>query len=394
MVCLFAADRARAYDVGNAPYLGSFGVHTPNPPGDFTTTVENAVHDATGSVYVVETSRVQKFDRDGHLLLWWNCSGCYGADVNQATGDVYVTLYDQHTIKRFTSDGVFVTSWGGFGTAPGLVEYPHGIAVDPTNGEVYVFDTGNARINVYDANGTYLRRFGQAGLGAGDFSGLPSPGGVAIDSVNHFVYVTDPRIHRLFKFSRAGAFITKWGDPLGIEPGHFHWPRSVDVDGQGRVYVTDTDSERIQYFEANGTYIGQIQGPNNVTDGAFHPRDIAINRLTGEKYVNAAYAFREDKFDANNTFVRSWGGHDVQGASIEAPQGIAISPTTGDVFLFDSSNMLMKRFSAGGAFIKQWGGSNRIDVAQPGLFGQGIQSAVGVGPDGRLWTGMVSVYYS
>jgi DNA-binding beta-propeller fold protein YncE len=394
VVCLVAADRAEAYDVGTAPYLGSFGIHSPNPPGDFTTTVENAVHDATGSVYVVETSRIQKFDRDGNLLLWWNCSGCYGADVNQTTGDVYVTLYDQHTIKRFTPNGALVTSWGGFGNQPGLVEYPHGIAVDATNGEVYVFDTGNGRVNVYDANGTYLRKFGQIGSGPGDFSGVPSPGGVAVDWVNHFVYVTDPRIHRLFKFTTAGVFVSKWGDPSGNQPGFFHWPRAVAVDGQGRVYVTDTDSERIQYFENDGTPLGQFQGPNNLTQGPFHPRDIAINRLTGEKYVNASYAFREDKFDANNVLVKSWGHRLLDGSYIEGPEGVAVSPTTGDVFVVDSGNMLMKRFSAGGGFLKQWGGSNRIDVGQPGLIGFATQSALGPGPDGRVWTGIVSVYYS
>jgi tripartite motif-containing protein 71 len=393
-VSLCLVRSSSAADIDTAPFLFSFGVRSPNPAGGFGMSIENAVHDATGSVYVVESTRVQKFDRDGAFQLLWNCSGCAGVDVNQMTGDVYVTVYDQHQVKQYTANGGFVRQWGSQGVGNGLFSYPHGIAVDSATGEVYVFDTGNARIQVFSATGVYLRQFGQAGAGDADFSGLPSPGGVAFDSVNQLVYVTDPRVHRLFKFTPAGAFIAKWGDPLGIEPGHFHWPRSVEIDGQGRVYVTDTDSERIQYFQSDGTYLGQFQGPNNVIDGAFHPRDIAINRLTGEKYVNAAYAFREDKFDANNAFVRSWGGHDAEGSSIEAPQGIAVSPTTGDVFLFDSSNMIMKRFSAGGAFIKQWGGSNRIDVAQPGLFGQGIQSAVGVGADGRLWTGMVSVYYS
>jgi DNA-binding beta-propeller fold protein YncE len=388
------ARSSSATDVDTAPYLFSFGVRSPNPPGGLTMTIESGVHYATGSVYVVESTRVQKFDRDGGYLLGWTCSGCAGIGVNQTTGDVYVTVYDQHQVKQFNANGVFVRQWGTNGSGDGQLAFPHGVAVDSDSGEVFVFDTGNGRIEVFSGTGTYLRQFGHIGVGPGDFSGLPSPGGITVDEANDLVYVTDPRIHRLFKWTTAGVFVTKWGDPLGIDPGHFHWPRSVDVDGQGRVYVTDTDSERIQYFEADGTYLGQIQGPNNVIDGAFHPRDIAINRLTGEKYVNAAYAFREDKFDANNVFVRSWGGHNVDGSSIEAPQGIAISPTTGDVFLFDSSNMLMKRFSAGGAFIKQWGGSNRIDVAQPGLFGQGIQSGVGVGADGRLWTGMVSVYYA
>ena len=393
VVSLLAPGMAQAYDVDTAPFMGSFGFKSPNPPGHFTMTIQNAVHDATGNVYVVESLRVQKFDRDGNFLLTWACYSCSGIDVNQATGDVYVTLYDLQAIRRYSANGVLLGGWGGWGSGPGLVKNPHGIAVDPTTGSVYVFDTGNGRVQVFDANGVYQRAFGHPGTGPADFSGLPSPGSVAFDAVNRVVYVTDPRIYQVKKFAEDGTFIRKWGDPVGGEPGHFRWPRSVEVDGDGRVFVTDTDSERIQYFTPDGDYLGQFQGPNSVAEGAFHPRDIAINRLTGEKYVNAAYAFREDKFDANNQFVLSWGGRDLTGPQIEGPHGIAVSPVGGDVYLVDSTNMLIKRFSAGGAFIKQWGGSNRIDVSNPGLIGQGTQSALGVGPDGRVWTGIVSLYY-
>jgi len=393
-VCLAMMRSASAADVDTAPLLLTFGARSPNPIGNFTPMIQNAVHDATGHVYVLESSRVQKFDRDGTYILSWACFSCSGIDVNQATGDVYVTLYDLHSIRRYTANGVFFSGWGGFGSAPGLVRYPHGIAVDPVTGEVYVFDTGNGRVQVFSATGTYLRQFGQTGTGPGDFSGLPSPGGVAFDAVNRVVYVTDPRIYQVKKFAEDGTFLLKWGNTASLSFGQLRWARSVEVDGQGRVFVTNTDAERVDYFTPNGVFLGTFQGPHNLTDGPFHPRDIAINRLTGEKYVNASYAFREDKFDANNVFVRSWGGRILDGYNLEAPHGIAVSPTTGDLYLVDSGNFLIKRFSAGGAFIRQWGGSNEIDAANPGLIGQGVQSALGVGPDGRVWTGIVTLYYT
>jgi DNA-binding beta-propeller fold protein YncE len=386
---------ARAGDVGSAPSLGSFGVRSPYTPGSLPgLTVENAVHDASGTVYVVDTVRLHKFDRDGNFITSWFCFSCYGIDVNQTTGDLYVVLNDQHQVKQFTSTGTLVRQWGTFGVGNGQFRFPHGVGVDSVTGNVYIFDTGNGRIQVFDSTGVYLRQFGHVGTGPADFSGVNSPGAVAFDAVRRVLYVTDPRIYQVKKFAEDGTFIRKWGDPLGTDPGHFQWPRSVEVAGNGDVYVADTDSGRIQYFTQDGAYLGQFIGPNNLAVGPFHPRDIAINRITGEKYVNASYAFREDKLDANNQFVKSFGGKQVDGSFLDAPFGLATNPTTGDVYLVDSNNFLFKRFSPGGAFLKQWGGSSAIDVSQPGLVGQGVQSAMVVQPDGKAWSGTTGQFYA
>ena len=381
---------ARAADIGTAPQIGSFGKFPPNPPGLLgSLSIENAVHDATGAVYVVETPRVSKFDRDGTFLLSWPCANCFGIDVNQASGDVYVTLQAANLVQQFSSTGGFVRQWGTFGTGNGQFNGPHGIAVDPVTGNVFVYDTGNSRIQVFDGQGNYLRQFG----GGGFLSAVVNPGGLAFDAVNRWLYVTDPPFYRVTKYAEDGTRLTSWGDPVGNALGHFRWPRSVEVDGNGLVYVTDTDSERIQFFTPDGVYLGQFQGPQDLVNGPFHPRDIAINRLTGEKYVNAAYAFREDKFDANNVYVKSWGGKNKDGYLLDAPDGIDVTPN-GDVVVVDVGNFLMKRFSAGGGFRREWSASNRVDVTMPGLIGQGAHSAIAVDPDGELWSGTVAVFYA
>jgi len=398
-LCLLGAvaSDARAFDIGSAPYLGSFGITPPNPAGYLgSLTVENAVQDSTGYVYVVETTRISKFDRDGNLVLTWPCIACYGIDVNQSTGDVYVVQQPLDTVTQFSSTGSFIRVFGSYGNGPGQFSGPHGIGVDPVTGNVFVWDTGNARVEVFDGTGVFLRQFGQKGTGTSpsDLSGVPSPGGLAFDSVNRWVYVTDPPFHRVLKYAEDGTFITKWGDPTGSTPGHFHWPRSVEVDGSGNVYVTDTDSERVQYFANDGTYLGQFQGPQNVTQGPFHPRDIAINRITGEKYVNAAYAYREDKFDPNNVYVKSWGGKYTSGSYVDQPMGISVDPNTGDVVIVDASAFLFKRFTHGGAFKNLWSWSYRVDITMPGGTGQGNHTAVFVAPDSSVWTGTVGTFYS
>jgi len=376
----------------DAPFVAEWGLRSPRLPGLFDFTISNAVDDVTGDVYTVESTRVQKFDRDGNFILEWPCEGCNGIDVNSVTHDVYLSR-SAHRIIQYTSSGVSIREWGSFGSGQAQFISPHGVSVDSVTGNVYIADTGNGRIQVFGSNGAFVRQIGSPGNGDGTFSGLPSPAGIAFDPAARVVYATDPPRQELQSFDEFGTFLQRWGG-LGVLPGQFRWPRSVAVDSEGRVYVTDTDSERIQYFTSDGIFIGSFQGPHTRAQGPFHPRDIAINLNTDEKYVNAAYAFREDKFDASNNYVLSWGGRVLNGSYLYAPRGIATSPKTGDVYVFDSGHFLVKRFSAGGAFLSQWGGSLRLGFTQPGLFGFVVESALTVDPDGSVWTGLIGTQYA
>jgi len=78
-----------------------------------------------------------------------------------------------------------------------------------SDGRFYVLDAGNARIVVFDGQGTYTTQFGTAGHGAGGFDfgdGLRIPGGlnlagsIAVDG-DGFIYVADVGNRRIQKFS-------------------------------------------------------------------------------------------------------------------------------------------------------------------------------------------------
>jgi DNA-binding beta-propeller fold protein YncE len=64
-------------------------------------------------------------------------------------GSVYVEDHRNHRIQKFTSDGVFVTKWGTYGTGDGQFRDPRGVAVGP-DGSVYVADWGNHRIQRFN----------------------------------------------------------------------------------------------------------------------------------------------------------------------------------------------------------------------------------------------------
>ena len=100
----------------------------------------------------------------------------------------------------------YVTSWGQNGSGDGQFIIPFGLAVAP-NGDVYVADYGNNRIQVFDANGVFELKWGTPGTLDGQMS---TPNGVAVDLGGN-VYVTDTGNNRIQKFSATGTFVTKWG---------------------------------------------------------------------------------------------------------------------------------------------------------------------------------------
>ena len=66
-----------------------------------------------------------------------------GIAVSSRDGTVYISDQNTDSIKKFTSDGVFIIEWGTFGNANGKFRNPEGIAVSPLDGSVYVTETGN-----------------------------------------------------------------------------------------------------------------------------------------------------------------------------------------------------------------------------------------------------------
>ena len=165
------------------------------------------------------------------------------ADVQ---GNFYVVDTDNNRIQKFNAAGNFVTQWGSEGSENGQFYEPWSVAVDGS-GNVYVADTSNHRIQKFDTAGVYQTQWGSKGTENGQFS---SPQGVAVDGQN--VYVADTYNHRIQKFDTAGVYQTQWGSK-GTENGQFEWPQGVAADGQN-VYVADTSNHRIQKFDTAGVY--------------------------------------------------------------------------------------------------------------------------------------------
>ena len=134
---------------------------------------------------------------------------------------------------------------GGNGTGDGNDQFgdPRGVTIDPSeDGNVYVADRHNHRVQVFTKAGVYVRTIG--GNGAGDgIDQLWNPEGVAVES--DLVFVADTGNHRVQVFTKAGAYVrTIGGNGQGEGSNQFEMDPTADVAVEsgkdGHVYVVDS----------------------------------------------------------------------------------------------------------------------------------------------------------
>jgi DNA-binding beta-propeller fold protein YncE len=162
-------------------------------------------------------------------------------------------------VTAFNPDGTIATSWGSAGQADGQFQEPWGIAVAP-NGNVYVADTWNHRVQYFDSSGKFLGKWGRLGDAKGrtdaDQGVFWGPRSIAISSGGD-VYVTDTGNKRVQVFGLDGSFKRMFGGE-GAAPGQFKEQVGVALDSQGNVWVADTWNNRIQKLSPEGAPLLQI----------------------------------------------------------------------------------------------------------------------------------------
>jgi sugar lactone lactonase YvrE len=127
-------------------------------------------------------------------------------------------------------------------TAPGDFSQPTNVAVD-ADGNLFVSDTWNNRIQVFDADGQFIRAFGKAGDGPGYFA---RPKGIAVDSDGH-VWVADAMQDRVQVFTPEGHLLI-WLGGNGLLPGQFSALAGLAIDKQNRILTSEQYPGRVQIF--------------------------------------------------------------------------------------------------------------------------------------------------
>lgn len=150
---------------------------------------------------------------------------------------------------------LFLSTWGTHGSARGQFNLPTGIDVSNSTSQVFVADTDNHRIQVFDISGNYQFSWGS------DYFQKPVAVAVWSPSVSPpsgFIVVCDRDANTIWKFDLiTHNFLAHWGS-FGSGPGQFNYPTGIDVDPLGNVWVVDTLNNRIQLFDSSGAYLGKF----------------------------------------------------------------------------------------------------------------------------------------
>jgi len=305
-------------------------------------------------------------DPTSGVLTWTpNSTGDSTTITVKVTDDATLPLSDEKSFYIMVQV-VSLKSWGSQGAGEGEFEMPSGIVID-SQGNIYMTDTDNHRIQKFDSNGNFLLQWGSQGIENGQFN---SPQGIAIDFQDN-IYIADTLNHRIQKFDKNGNFKSALGSE-GTADGEFSEPRGITVDAMDAIYVADTNNNRIQKFDSNGFHINTL-GTLGSADGEFdQPIGIATDSQMFLYVIDSANN-RVQKFDDNGNFQTTWGTPGAGDGEFNQPVGIAID-SQAQVYITDANHRI-QTFDSAGVFLGTFGSSGSAN----GEFNQPIGIAINGG---------------
>ena len=190
---------------------------------------ESIAVDDMDNIYVSSRDKMQKFSSSGELIKWVGMDSKPDG-VTLYNNEVYVCDTGNNQIQVFDLDLNFIRSIGLYGKGRGKFEAPLDVKFD-TDGYMYIADYGNERVQVLDRSGHFIRVFGEEGKGK-----LREP--TALHIVDNYVYVCTRRNIAVYRTS--GQFVTSFGE--------FSQCANITSYADGFIYVCDFWNGLIQIF--------------------------------------------------------------------------------------------------------------------------------------------------
>lgn len=236
----------------------------------------------------------------------------------------------------------------------GGLSAPRNMAVGP-DGRIFVADSGNHRIQVFEADGTPLTEFGEFGTEPGQFN---EPWGIAVDASH--VYVADTWNHRVQKFTLDGDLVGVFGQsgsaadvPENNGLGLFFGPRDIHLYGLDQLLVTDTGNHRFQVLTRDGEFITQAGSQGSGFSQMNEPVGFTYG-LNGDIYLVDTWNGRIQQFTNDLIGYNEWRVNAWNGNSINNKPYIA-SDTNGRLYVSDPEGARILIFDAQGNYLARFG---------------------------------------
>ena len=308
--------------------------------GQFDSPISIAI-DALGKFFVVDSdnNRIQVFEDDGKFQSKFGSSNsaldeylgsAKGIVIQESTKEILVSNIETDSISVFDSNGNFMFEFDSF-DGNNDFRNPTNMIIDNSNQILYVSDSGNDRIVIFELvtgstcpSGTdevidgvcFIEEFGTAGTSDGEFD---DPKGLAYDSVNDLLYVADSGNDRIQVFEivdgntcpsgtneivNGVCFVEEFGT-TGTGNGQFDTPMGIALDTiNDLLVVADSDNDRIQVFDLNsGPVVLLPNKPDNLKASPVSPTSIILSWTEPDMAANipAISGYKiEYKFGSND----------------------------------------------------------------------------------------------
>lgn len=171
-----------------------------------------------------------------------------GLAIDNNNKKLYTVDTHTHDVRVFDLDTLkHINTIGKRGKEEGEFNFPSHIDVD-NKGNIYVVDTMNGRMQIFDSEGKFIRAFGQFGDSPGMFA---RPRGVAISSEGH-LYVVDAAFNNVQIFNTEGRILLGFSG-YGSGRSQMILPAGIAIDEEDYIYVVDSWNARVNVYE----YIGE-----------------------------------------------------------------------------------------------------------------------------------------
>ena len=330
--------------------------------------------------------------------------------IDRESDYIYVADTTTDSISVFDKDGDFKFNFGRSGSSDDEFDNPSGMVIDDSNQMLYVADTDNNRIKIYELtdgdncpSGTdevendevcFVDDFGSSGSGDGRFN---EPAGLTYDEDNDLLYVADTENNRIQVFEIISGnncpsgtdeiidgvcFVEEFGSS-GSTDGRFNSPSGLAIDeNSGILYVADTDNNRIQMLSVTGgsssdtlSFSDKFGSSGNDEDEFDKPADLAINNNGDKLYVADSENNRIKTYELTNgdncssgndeiindevCFDDDFGSPGSNTGRFDIPTDLAVSKDNGDIYVVDSDNNRVQRFNSNGNYDNLEFGSDR-----------------------------------
>jgi sugar lactone lactonase YvrE len=248
--------------------------------------------------------------------------------ATDSEGNIWVADTENNRVEKFSAEGKYLSQFGKEGNGSGEFKSPRGLAIDPS-GNIWVVDSGNNRVEKFNSKGEYLAQFGKEGAGEGQFN---SPAGITFSGSNFFV--ADSGNDRVQKFNSSFKFLAQFGKE-GSGDGELKSPTGIVVGPA--IWVTDTGNNRVQKFNSTTLKFASKFGEKGSGKGQFESPAGITSDFQGRLWIVDSGNNRAEKFNEQGEYQDQLGEKGAGAGQLINPTGIA-APLAQKLLILDTGN--------------------------------------------------------